>query len=311
MLFAVQLRNVKYVVDKLPWVAFSHVLCIASNEVFLRRGVADFVQKYDVSKFARNSGSIRDFHAYPGAEARPALNPLRAKGKGEVGSRAWPGRIPPFGIRGSLQATMPGLETNTAMPHEQFFTEGSYFRKDIALALSNELQLLFPLQAALTWVKAPAVRELVFDSTTFSNDRLRFCFPHWFSWSEIVPGMLLLSLAPSMERRLMARKHLQYIGSRSWKALGDQSRELKFGPRISSVVWNRPNWAVTPRDVQWIRCSPFSHSLFALKRHVFDESNPFFRKIRDLQRVDEAMDGDVVRRLSDECYRSVPLSIGF
>ncbi|CUG93887.1 Hypothetical protein, putative [Bodo saltans] len=310
MLFSVQLLNAKYVVDALPWVHFSHVLCVASNEVFLRKRVADFIQLYDVSTCSSNTkhDSIRSFHAYPGGEAINSFRAVKGDASEELGSRLWPGKLPPYGLRGSLKASMGPALKKVVVPIAQSFTEGSYFRKDVALALSNELQRLFPLEEAhLNKPISSKLESLVLDPATFSLDRLRYCFPNWYSWSEIVPGMLLQSLNQQKEEETEA------FGSPIWKRFAEQQhRQLKFGPRISSVVWNRPNWVATPRDVHWVRCSPFDISLFAMKRHVFDESNPFFRKIRDLQRSDDMIDTiRGVRRISDECYRSVPLTIGF
>lgn len=246
LLAAVQLRNVKYVCEAFPWLNIEYVLLMASNELFLRRGIVEFVRRFDAStaanweqrkwssSYSYPRSAIRMFHSYPNGKAHDAAMIDTAE---DVLLRpstfpSWSERsvIPPFGVAGCVHWLKRALERHALTPPDvlptmQLFTEGSYFKLNVALWLDNILSDVFPLDSV--------------------HNASEACFQNWYSWSEVVLHTVLYSAC---------------------------KQRLACGPRVGSVAWNRPDWFVTPRDIWLARCSPFD-GFFIMKRVSSDPRN--------------------------------------
>ena len=158
-------KNILYMLREMPHIDFSHVITLASNEMFVRHGAAEYVRQYDMSSFdppTRQSGQ-QFLHAH-GDRYLESI-PVEANDAPRFDHALWP-----FGPFDVFRSDFPLAEAMrrrnlTKYRTNQFYMEGAFFRKSIAQEFA------------------------VMMAEEFSPDS--FCLVHWLAPSEVMPPVLM------------------------------------------------------------------------------------------------------------------------
>ncbi|CUG27577.1 Hypothetical protein, putative [Bodo saltans] len=253
----VQLAGARYVAEALPWVAWTHVILFASNELFVRAGVEEHLQHYDISfpGRPRPRQGISVLHSFFGG--RPEMRFFDPEYHNR-GYHYWGQNKGDGGLHGEFafnrMMKLLGLQTYSS---HQLYTEGTFLNRSIAVRLSTVLDTLF-------------------------DEGDGDCLDSWMSVSEAFI-LQVLQNACGQRRSPSASDtgdiHLvSQLMPRSWNAT--EARQLmlelevaRCGDKTGSVSWLGHVWFTNKRDVFAARCSPFEGP-FSFKRFERDTNNP-------------------------------------
>jgi hypothetical protein len=158
-------QNILFMLREMPHVDFSHVMTLASNEMFVRHGVADYVRRFDLSSFSpptRLSGQ-QFLHAH--GERYLESWPIEANDAPRFDHPLWP--FGPYDVFRSDFTLAEAMRRRNLTKYRtnQFYMEGAFFSKKIAEDFGKLM------------------------AEEFSPDS--FCLVHWLAPSEVMPPVLM------------------------------------------------------------------------------------------------------------------------
>ena len=242
-------------------VSYSHVLLVASNELYFRPGAFAYIKRFDCVHFGRASPLRRDDHSdgrYPAADAGLLFdhmrNPMTKKflstdefdtplsrpaSRDEV---LWQG-VGPGAIKQDrwLARAMIGLGL-LELPSRQVPLEGTFFNWSLALYFGHAMEAYF----------FPHTCQYCDDPTAYPT-------------AEII--------LPTLFQRVCSNGNEDYSAAESGS---------RCGHRVSTMMWGNSNWEVDVDDVVKAVCSPFLVP-FAFKRVPRRVGHPLREVIRRLQ----------------------------
>ena len=274
--------NIHYMSKAFPHVHYSHVVVLSSNEMFVRRGLEDYVQRFDMSRgtaipksaghLVRHTFPTRQFSRAFGTDDEMELI-------GTTFEETW-GR-PPGGMQNEFHVAAVMRKYNiTKWPREQIFFEGSFFCARVARVF---MRLMLDDFGA---VRIPGLRDqpVSLHHSGSTKSRSTFRPVHPFPTSEIIPYLFLHILCKD-------DNPLHREANVAWLALFNEPNQtdellrpnsLNCGDHVSTVTWRSPHWTVSVHDIFAVRCSPFAVPM-AMKRVPRIEDHPIRRYIVSLQ----------------------------
>jgi hypothetical protein len=262
----VQLSGARYVAEALPWVPWTHVILFASNELFVRAGVEEHLQQYDLAfpGRPRPRQAISVLHSFFGGRPEMRFSDPEYLNRG---FHYWGQNKGDGGLHGefALNRMLQLLGLQTYSTH-QLYSEGTFYNRTIAVRLSGVLDTLF-------------------------DEADGDCLDTWMSVSEafllqIVQNACGQRRSPTVAQRGEIHVDPQLV-PRSWNAseakqLMLELEDARCGDKTGSVSWLGHIWFTNKRDVFAARCSPFEGP-FSFKRFERDTNNPVRIEVDTIQ----------------------------
>ncbi|CUG27596.1 Hypothetical protein, putative [Bodo saltans] len=246
----VQLAGARYVAEALPWVAWTHVILFASNELFVRAGVEEHLQHYDISfpGRPRPRQAISVMHSFnmsrpdirfvdPGDFERMFDFWGLARGEGDIHGE--------FAFNRMLRTL--GL---TRYATHQLVTEGTFYNRSIAVRLSRVLDAFFDED------DGDCIDSFLSVSEAFLLQILQSSC-----------GVQNRSLSDDIQYNVLRDPTLvppKFVANEA-ALLMQELRTAHCGDKTGTVSWLNSDWIMSENDVIASRCSPFEGP-FSFKR---------------------------------------------
>ena len=272
--------NIEWMEKHHQEISYSHVICVASNELLVRAGVEHFVKQYDLSGlnadvtsgFMTDKVNLFEFHSCLYCEDDESLR---------TGHSLSSWGLDEFGVRSEFHiAAIMRKYKLKKWPIRQVYLEGSFYRREIALVLSRIILEEFDGLGMTNSTHNLLTGNLLPEDQRHYN-RGPFAFVQWYASCEVLNMLIFHSLC---DDDLPGNKESHFDYTPALLGLGDRpGGRAKCGEHVGTMLWRNPDWEVQKDDVQLLRCSPFAGP-FSFKRFPMDASNPARKDVLNLQK---------------------------
>ena len=286
--------------------SYSHVLFLSSNELLVRHGAAEYINRFDLSTGNPLPDSTTGGFLFRQASRKKRIDNVAFASDDDLhryGNTFYDWGKHMFGMQNEFHLAMIMRMFNlTRWPREQVYLEGSFFSRTLAKLFADILLTLFDAAAKPARQLSPNTSSpstlMCQSEGAMEKEAFRvgqFALVDWYATSEIIPYMFFHHLctndADDENAHSSPRLHASAVPNqlltpaitsilRRWTSIS--SRSLRCGQRVTTVVWANLAWSADLLDVRLVRCSPFEVP-FGFKRVARDAGNHVRRHIAAIQ----------------------------